>query len=143
MGATVSLSVSGTSSNVELGWASVSPLPPPPTAVQVCNTGSNIAYVTLGATNAVTAATTNYPIYPEVNSVPSCVVLAMNGASYLAGITASSTTTLIITTGNGSPQASYAKPKSFVSGSYAIATGTSTTDVLATGTSLTDVLAAQ
>lgn len=96
-GATVPLSVTNASSNVQLGWATEMPQPKYyPTTALVCNTGSIIAYVNVGG-SAVVATTTNFPVQPGA-----CPALALNGATYIAAITSASTTTLSITAGNGS-----------------------------------------
>jgi hypothetical protein len=98
IGATATLNVTAASSNVQLGWAAVSPLPnPAPNTAWVCNTGAVAAAVNFGA-SAVTAATTNFNI-----PAGSCNLLATNGGQYIAGITASGSTTLTIATGNGDP----------------------------------------
>ncbi len=62
----------------------------------VFNSGTNIGYVALGNSAAVAVATTGVPVPPG-----SCVALNATGATHIAGITASSTTTLQIVTGTG------------------------------------------
>lgn len=95
VGNLATLSVSNVTGNVQLGWVGVQ-TQGPPTAF-VCNTGANTAYVVLG-TSAVTATTNGFPILAGA-----CNPLAINGATYIAGITAASTTTLTISSGIGSP----------------------------------------
>lgn len=96
VGNTVSLSASGTSSNAQLGWVGVaSPAPP---VANVCNTGSNAAYVLLG-NSSVSVTTSTGTIVPA----GLCSLIAVNGNQYIAGITASSTTTLSIGVGVGGP----------------------------------------
>lgn len=96
-GSAVSLSVSNSSSRVQLGWVGTVTVPPP--TAFVCNTGANTAYVALGDAT-IAATTSSFPVLAGY-----CNPLAVNGASNIAGITASSTTTLIISVGTGSPSA--------------------------------------
>jgi len=94
----VSLSASGSSSNVALGWVGVATTPPAPPVAWVCNTAASVtAYVAFGG-SGVTATTSNFPV-----NGGECVALAINGATYLAGITSSSTAALQITSGSGHP----------------------------------------
>lgn len=99
VGSTASLSVTNATGNVVLGWVA-SGQAAPATAL-VCNTGSKTAYVKLG-TSAVTAATTDFPVYANSGGPPLCASLALNGASYIAGITGGvDTTSLTISAGTG------------------------------------------
>lgn len=84
-----SLSVSNSSSRVALGSAG-------PTAV-VKNTGANVAYILFGSSGA-TATTSSYPVLAGEE-----VAFNVGSNTYIAGITASSTTTLLVTTGTGLP----------------------------------------
>lgn len=85
----VTLAVSNVSARVALGSVG-------PTAL-VVNIGANVAYVQFGG-SGVTATTANYP-------VPAGWGISFNVGSntYIAAITASSTTNLTITTGTGVP----------------------------------------
>jgi hypothetical protein len=84
-----SLSVSNSSSRVVLPS-------PGPTAL-IINTGSNAAYLAFGS-SSVTATTSGYLLSPGCS-----VAFNVSGQTYVAAITASSTTTLKITTGSGLP----------------------------------------
>jgi hypothetical protein len=95
IGTTVSLSASTSSSNVALGGSTTGQSG---IAVAVCNSGSNDAFVALGQSNAVTATSGGVRV-PANNA--GCVQLPANGATYLAGITLTSTTTLYIQVGQG------------------------------------------
>lgn len=99
VGNTVSLSVSNSSGNVQLGWAAVTPAVSAPSTAYVCNTGANTAYVALGDSTVV-ATTSSFAVLAG-----GCASLAVNASTYIAGITATSTTTLLISTGIGSPSA--------------------------------------
>ena len=101
VGTGVSLSVSNSSSNVQLGWVGVRSQPPP--NVLVCNTGGATAYINLG-TAAVTATTSNLILPSNSGGTPPCALLSLNGATNIAAITGASTTTLISYAGSGSPQ---------------------------------------
>lgn len=81
------LSASGVSSNVAL---------PSGTVVLVQNVGTNTAYVNLGTTNAVTATTSQIAV-----PASSWIAFTVGSNTYLAGITASSTTTLTLAGGSG------------------------------------------
>src|SRR5208282_4231473 len=70
---------------------------PTGTVVVVYNTGSNAAYVTIG-NSSVTATTGNDVIQPN-----SWMAFTVGTNTYLAGITASSTTALNISGGSGLP----------------------------------------
>ncbi|TAK81881.1 MAG: hypothetical protein EPO09_21765 [Aquabacterium sp.] len=91
IGATTPLSASVTSSSVALPAYSQ---PPPPTA-NVCNTGTVTVYVALGDITVV-ATSNNTQILAGT-----CRPLALNGATYLAAITASSTATVTVELGSG------------------------------------------
>ena len=104
-GNTVSLSVSGVSSNVQLGWAALTPKIAPPPNAWVCNTGANTAYIAFGP-STVAATTANFAIPANSSGTPPCALLGISGSAYIAGITSVSTTTLTISTGSGSPSAS-------------------------------------
>jgi hypothetical protein len=93
---TTTLSASSVSSNVALP-ASGSNL-----TVLVTNGGSVTAYVALGTSNSVVATTSSTPILSGA-SIP--LVQATN--TYLAGITASGTAALTITSGTGVPEIVY------------------------------------
>jgi hypothetical protein len=100
VGNTVTLAVTNSSSNVQLGWAAVTPvLKPPPMSERVCNTGTVDAYVALGDVN-VTATTSNIYI-----AAGTCPIIATGQNTYLAGITASGSTNLTISSGVGTPSA--------------------------------------
>lgn len=98
IGATVTLSVTGASSNVQLGWATLNPPAPlTPANAQVCNTGTVNASILFGKSD-VTATTANYVVLAGA-----CPLMALNGAQYIAAISnPSGTTSLTISTGNGS-----------------------------------------
>jgi hypothetical protein len=96
IGNTVPLPVSGTTANVQLGWAAVTPLPKPPLTARVCNTGTVDAYVLTGSISVTVTTSTG-----SLVSAGTCQPIAINGNQYLAAITASSTTTLVIGAGNG------------------------------------------
>lgn len=99
-GTYASLSVSGSSSRVAL---------PAGLVVIVYNTGTNPAYITLGGNTAV-ATTGN-----DVVSPGGALALTVGANTYLAGITASSTTTLNISGGAGLPTGWGASPSSVTS----------------------------
>jgi hypothetical protein len=87
-GATVSISVSSTSAH-----AALSPTNSP--TMWVCNTGSTLANVGFGD-SAYAATSSDTPIPAGL-----CANLSPNGATYMAAITASSTTTVTGTPGTG------------------------------------------
>jgi len=99
IGNTVSLAASSTTSRVQLGWVATGATPPPASA-WVCNLTSTNAYVVLGG-STVTATSNGFLVIGGT-----CNLISVNNAGYLAAITGSSTTTLVISTGNGSPIAS-------------------------------------
>ena len=84
-----SLSVSSSSARVAFPS-------PGPTAL-IVNTGSNVAYLNFGS-STVTATTGGYLL-----GVGCSMAYNVSGQTYVAAITASSTTTLSITTGSGIP----------------------------------------
>lgn len=84
-----SLSASGTTSNVALGSVG-------PTAI-VTNTGSVTAYINFGA-SSVTATTSSYPLLAGQS-----IAYNVGSGTYMAGITATSTAALLVTTGTGLP----------------------------------------
>ncbi len=90
-GGAVSLSASTTSTAVALGATA--------STVAVANTGANTVYVLFGTTSGTTATTSNgFPV------LAGQTVFLGNGANtYIAGITASSTSTLLVTPGSGLP----------------------------------------
>lgn len=88
-GSTVSLTAGTTTSNVQLGGSG--PL------VVVCNAGSNDAFVALGVDNSVVATTGGI----RIPAGQGCINLPGGGQTYLAGITATSTTKLYAQVGNG------------------------------------------
>jgi len=88
-GGPVSLSVSNSSSRVALPTSG-------PTAL-IVNTGANTAYLAFGS-SSVTAATTGILLSPGCSTA-----FNVNGQTYIAAITASSTTTLSVTSGSGLP----------------------------------------
>jgi hypothetical protein len=90
---TTTLSASSVSSNVALP-ASGSNL-----TVLVVNGGSVTGYVALGTSNSVVATTSSVPILPGAS-----IALVQGTNTYLAGITASGTAALTITSGTGVPQ---------------------------------------
>lgn len=102
---TASLSVTSTSSRVALGSTG--------STVEVTNTGANTAYVVLGSSSVV-ATTGSTPV------LPNSTIILNNAQAFpdIAGITASSTTTLTINTGTGIPSG----------GSSATVTGTVTSN---------------
>lgn len=101
VGNTVSLAVTNSTGNVKLGWASVTPAPtPPPPALRVCNTGTVAASIAVGGSSITVVATTGIPV-----SAGACSLIALNGATYVAAITAASTTTITAQTGTGTPYA--------------------------------------
>ena len=105
IGNTVALSTSNASSNVQLGWVGVVPSGGAPTTVWVCNTGSTNAYVLLGVDNTVVATTSTGTLIVNGNCNTLWTNIPNGPATYIAGITTSSSTTLAIMSGNGSPQA--------------------------------------
>jgi hypothetical protein len=98
VGATVSLSASNSSSRVALGWTAVRPTPPP-TNLWLHNGGLVDAYVVAGD-SAVVATTGGVLVAAGGDAM-----IALNGATHLAGITASGSTTLSMAAGVGSPLA--------------------------------------
>jgi hypothetical protein len=86
-GAYAQLSVSGTSGNVALPAGSV---------VVVYNTGANPAFVKLGASNTVVATTAD-----DVVAAGGWSAFTVGANTYLAAITASSSTTLNLSGGSG------------------------------------------
>lgn len=105
----VTLSASTVTSNVALGSTG-------PTVV-VSNGGAVTAYVALGG-STVTATTSSIPVLPGYS-----IVLQAGTATYLAGITGSSTAALTITTGTGIP-AGTGSPAAPVSGTVTANQGT-------------------
>lgn len=97
-GGSVSLAVGPASNNIQLGWVALSPQPnPPPLAVAVCNIGSTDAFVLLGDDNTLTVTTAS-----GLNvRAGACPELKLNKHKYLAAITTSGNTTVVISTGNG------------------------------------------
>lgn len=85
---TATLSVSSVSSSTSAGTALLA---------LVCNTGANEAFVAIGA-STVTATTSGM-------SFPAgfCTSLQLNRGNYIAAVTSSSTTTLRVTYGSGTP----------------------------------------
>jgi len=88
-GNNASLSATTTSSNVSFGSA---------TTVAVSNTGSNTIYIVFGTTSGVTATTSGYPVFAGQT-----VFLAAGSNTYVAGITSTGTSTLVVTPGSGVP----------------------------------------
>ena len=88
-GATVTLSATTTSSNVSFGSA---------TTVAASNTGSNTVFITFGTTSGVTATTTGYPVLASQT-----IFFSAGSNTYIAGITSTSTSTLLVTPGSGVP----------------------------------------
>jgi|SRR5579859_1690331 len=86
-GSYATLSVTNSSGNVAL---------PTGVAIVVYNTGTNNAFVKLGTSNAVTATTSEDVVSPGCYSS-----YTVGSNTYLAAITASSTTSLIISGGSG------------------------------------------
>lgn len=99
IGNVAALTASGSTSNVELGWVTATPKQPAPLLAFVCNTGSNAAYVNFGG-SGVTATSNNAQV-----AAGFCRPFGLNGATYMAGLAVSSTTTLTVETGNGTPLA--------------------------------------
>jgi hypothetical protein len=91
---TVSRSVSSSSANVAL---TLDPQGRSPQTAMVCNTGATLSYVKFGS-STVAATTGDTPIVAGA-----CVALTPAGGLYIAAITASSTSTLLITSGAGLP----------------------------------------
>lgn len=100
IGNTVSLSVTNTTGTTALGWVGASHTAPP--TAWVCNTGANTAYVAIG-NSAVAATTASFAIPANSGGAPICAALAVNSGTTIAAITASSTTTITVQTGIGSP----------------------------------------
>jgi hypothetical protein len=94
IGTTVSLSAGTSSSNIALGGSTTGARD---ILVVVCNSGSNDGFVALGGSGVV--ATTSSIRVPANNA--GCTPLQANGATYIAGITAVSTTTLFVQVGQG------------------------------------------
>ena len=88
--AATSLSVTGTSSNVAY--------PGSGSKLIVQNTGSNTAYLLQGNFSGTTATTASFPL-----TAGACIYLQATPGGYIAGITASSTTTVLVTQGEGDP----------------------------------------
>ncbi len=102
-GGAVSLAASSTSANVALptGIGSLTP------SVKVCNTSSQAAYVAFGG-STVTAysSTSGANLAGSYVAGGLCELLAPpTNATYIAAVTSTSTATLIIEVGSGSPQA--------------------------------------
>lgn len=85
-----SLSVSGSTARVALGSTG-------PAAI-LCNTGTVAGFYMFGA-STVTATTSSYPV--QAGMCLGVAVPNISGGPYLAGITATGTTTLSVTTGTG------------------------------------------
>lgn len=98
--AQTTLSLSATTANVAL--------PSSGTTVLVTNTGSVTAYVKLGTSSSVTATTSDIPVLAVALAPNNLIVLNSGNGNYtyIAGITASSTSSITITTGTGVPTAS-------------------------------------
>jgi hypothetical protein len=88
-GSTASLAVTSSTGNVALNNGET---------VLIQNTGSNTAFFKVGLGSALTAATTDTPLQAGGSIV---VDLQVGQSNYLAAITASSTTTLYATSGEG------------------------------------------
>lgn len=99
VGPTVSLTANTSSQTVKLGWVGVQAQALP--NVYACNAGAVVAYVAPVASSSGTAATTSTAIAAGTVTNPSCVLVALNGASYMAAITGSSTATLTFAAGQG------------------------------------------
>lgn len=95
-GATVTLATTTTTANVQLGWVAGGLTYAPP-LTNVCNAGAADAFVVLGGSGVV--ATTAGVYVPQTH----CIALATVNSQYIAGITASGTTTLYIMSGAGTP----------------------------------------
>lgn len=93
------LSVSGTSSNVALPTNSAST----PSAINavLTNTGSVDAYFALGGSSVTVTASNGYLV-----RAGTWIGISIGQQTYIAAITASSTTTLDISTGRGTPEGS-------------------------------------
>jgi hypothetical protein len=101
IGATVTLSASSSSSRAQLGWVAVG-ASPPPSSVWVHNSSTTVdAYVKLGDSTIV--ATTSDVLVAAGGDV--LLQIPNASATNIAGITASSTASLSIATGVGSPLA--------------------------------------
>lgn len=87
-GSTQTLAVTTTSANVILGAAASG-------AIQIANAGSSVAFVALGS-SAQTATATGYPVLPGAT-----VVISGGGATNIAAIAATGTTTLYVSRGVG------------------------------------------
>lgn len=98
IGTTVTLTASNSSSRVALTWQAAGSSPPP-SSLWVHNGGLVDVYIALGDVT-VTATTSGVLV-----AAGGDVLVALNNATYLAGITASSTATLSIAAGIGSPLA--------------------------------------
>lgn len=86
-----SLTAAAASANSALATTGAST--PIATTVVITNTGAtNIAYVLLGTAGVAVSATTGMPVTPGRS-----VTLAVRGATYIAGISASGTTLSIVT----------------------------------------------
>lgn len=133
-GGSVALSVTNSTGSVALAVAdSGGPAP----LAYICNTGTNAAYVVLGGATVTATTASGFPVAPN-----NCYTLNSYQQTYLAAITASSTTTLTIASGSGDPGAmssatgfALSLPLSVANGGTGAATFTAHGVMLGEGTS--------
>lgn len=93
-GLSTSISATTSTSNVSLPGTG-------PVAV-VQNTGSVTAYITIGTASSLTATTAGFPVQAGM-----VIAIAIPAPGYMAGITASGSTTLLVTQGSGGPNLAF------------------------------------
>jgi hypothetical protein len=116
--------------------------------VQVSNGGSVVVYVALGIGSGTTATTSGYAIQPGWTVFLNTAYLSAGIPTYLAGITASSTATLTVTTGTLVPLMGsggtypYVAPSNYVRGTASTTGGSATSILPAAGAGLKNYVTA-
>ncbi len=99
VGPSVAITASGSSSTVKLGWVGAQQQAPP--LALVCNFSGTVAYAAAVQTAVSTVAVTASPVFGGSGTNPTCSLLQLGGAQYVAVITGGSSANLVIYTGSG------------------------------------------